>query len=155
MKHSIRKAILERNEMAAKIATVILAAGKGTRMNSDLVKVLHPLLGLPMLSYSIDLSLNGIGAEKTVVVVGFQAERIREKFQDPRLLFALQEDQLGTAHAVLQAAPHLQGFTGTVVILCGDVPLVKSETIQSFVRAFHDTGTALSVLTAIVEDPFG
>lgn len=124
-------------------------------MNSDLVKVLHPLLGLPMLSYPIDLSLNGIKAEKTVVVVGYQADRIKERFNDSRLLFALQEKQLGTAHAVLQAAPYLEGFTGTVLILCGDVPLVKLETLQAFVRAFQEKGTALSVLTAILENPFG
>lgn len=137
------------------IAAVILAAGKGTRMNSDLVKVLHPLLGLPMLSYSIHLSLNGIKAEKTIAVVGYQADRIKATFRDPRIHFALQEEQLGTAHAVLQAAPYLQDFTGTVLILCGDVPLVKRETIQAFVDAFHEKGTALSVLTTIAENPFG
>ena len=116
------------------IATVILAAGKGTRMKSDLVKVLHPLLGLPMLSYPIDLSLNGIKAEKTIVVVGHQADRIKERFQDPLIQFALQEEQLGTGHAVLQAIPFLQTFTGTVLVLCGDVPLVKAETFHSFIN---------------------
>ncbi len=65
------------------IATIILAAGKGTRMKSDLVKVLHPILGLPMLSYTIDLSLHHIKAEKTIVVVGHQADQIKERFQDP------------------------------------------------------------------------
>ena len=137
------------------VSSVILAAGKGTRMNSDLVKVLHPLLGLPMLSYSIDLSLHGIKATKTIVVVGYQADRIKAAFRDPRIHFALQEEQLGTAHAVLQAMSYLQGFTGTVLILCGDVPLVKKETIQAFIDAFQEKGTALSVLTAIVENPFG
>ena len=115
------------------IATVILAAGKGTRMKSDLVKVLHPLLGLPMLSYTIDLSLNEIKSEKTIVVTGYQADRIKERFQDPRIHFALQEKQLGTGHAVLQAVPFLQTFAGTVLILCGDVPLVSKETLHSFI----------------------
>ncbi|OGP71412.1 MAG: UDP-N-acetylglucosamine diphosphorylase/glucosamine-1-phosphate N-acetyltransferase [Deltaproteobacteria bacterium RBG_16_50_11] len=137
------------------MAIVILAAGKGTRMNSDLVKVLHPLMGIPMLSYTLDLSLNGIHAEKTVVVVGYQADRIREKFNDPRLQFALQEEQLGTGHAVMQALPFLQDFTGTVLILCGDVPLVKLETLRSFIDAFRRSGSALSVLTTVVENPFG
>lgn len=137
------------------ITTVILAAGKGTRMKSDLVKVLHPLLGLPMLSYTIDLSLNRIEAEKTIVVVGYQADRIKERFQDPRLRFALQEEQLGTGHAVLQAIPFLQAFTGTVLILCGDVPLVRAETLHSFIDAFWEDESTLSVLTAVVEHPFG
>ncbi len=137
------------------VATIILAAGKGTRMKSDLVKVLHPLLGLPMLSYPVDLSLNGIGAQRTIVVAGFQADRIRERFKDPRILFALQEEQLGTGHAVLQALPLLGGFTGTVLILCGDVPLVKRETLCAFIDAFQKGKAALSVMTVDVENPSG
>jgi bifunctional UDP-N-acetylglucosamine pyrophosphorylase/glucosamine-1-phosphate N-acetyltransferase len=137
------------------IVSVILAAGKGTRMKSDLVKVLHPLLGIPMLSYPIELSLNGIEAEKTIVVVGYQADRIKERFKDPRLQFVLQEEQLGTGHAVLQAVPFLKSFTGTVLILCGDVPLVKAETLRSFIDTFWRNESILSVLTAVVENPFG
>ena len=64
------------------VVTIILAAGKGTRMKSDLVKVLHPLLGLPMLAYPLDLSLNGVQSEKTIVVVGCQADQIRERFEE-------------------------------------------------------------------------
>jgi bifunctional UDP-N-acetylglucosamine pyrophosphorylase/glucosamine-1-phosphate N-acetyltransferase len=137
------------------IATVILAAGKGTRMRSDLVKVLHPLLGLPMLSYPIALSLNEIKAEKTIVVVGHQADRIKERFKDPRIHFVLQEEQLGTGHAVRQAVPFLENFTGTVLILYGDVTLVKAETLRSFINTFLDNDSTLSVLTAVVKDPFG
>jgi bifunctional UDP-N-acetylglucosamine pyrophosphorylase/glucosamine-1-phosphate N-acetyltransferase len=137
------------------IATVILAAGKGTRMKSDLVKVLHPLLGLPMLFYTIDLSLNQIKAEKTIVVVGHQADRIRERFKEPQIHFVLQEEQLGTGHAVLQAVSFLQNFNGTVLILCGDVPLVKRETLHSFINHFWRNESILSVLTAVLEDPFG
>ena len=85
------------------IISIILAAGKGTRMKSDLVKVLHPLLGVPMLSYPVELSLNDLKAEKTILVVGHQADKIKEKFEDPRIHLVLQEEQLGTGHAVLQA----------------------------------------------------
>src|SRR4030067_1504631 len=92
------------------IATIILAAGKGSRMKSELVKVLHPLLGLPMLSYSIELSLNNINAQKTIVVVGHQADQIQERFKDLKIDFALQREQLGTGHAVLQTIPFLQSF---------------------------------------------
>jgi bifunctional UDP-N-acetylglucosamine pyrophosphorylase/glucosamine-1-phosphate N-acetyltransferase len=137
------------------IATIILAAGKGTRMKSELVKVLHPILGLPMLSYPIELSLKGIKAEKTIVVVGHQADRIQEMFKDFQVGFALQKKQLGTGHAVLQAIPFLQPFSGTVLILCGDVPLVELETLRSFIDTYKENGSTLSVLTAVVEEPFG
>jgi len=137
------------------IITIILAAGKGTRMKSDLVKVLHPLLGVPMLSYPVALSLNDIKAEKTILVVGHQADKIKEKFKGPRIHFVIQEEQLGTGHAVLQALPFLQSFNGTVLILCGDVPLVKMETLRSFIDTFWRNESVLSVLTAVVENPFG
>jgi bifunctional UDP-N-acetylglucosamine pyrophosphorylase/glucosamine-1-phosphate N-acetyltransferase len=137
------------------IATIILAAGRGTRMKSDLVKVLHPLLGLPMLAYPIELSLKEIKAEKTVVVVGHQADRIQEMFKDSKVEFAVQKEQLGTGHAVLQAAPFLLSFNGTVLILCGDVPLVKVETLRAFIDTYRENESTLSVLTAVVENPFG
>jgi len=124
-------------------------------MKSDIVKVLHPLLGLPMLSYSIELSLSGIKAEKTIVVVGYQADRIQEVFKGFPIEFALQKEQLGTGHAVLQAIPFLQAFSGTVLILCGDVPLVKVETLRSFIDTYKENESTLSVLTAVVEEPFG
>jgi len=137
------------------IATIILAAGKGTRMKSDLVKVLHPILGLPMLSYPVELSLNEIEAEKTIMVVGHQADQIKKRFEDPRIDFVLQDEQLGTGHAVLQALPLLHGFTGTVLILCGDVPLVKAETLRCFIDTFSRNDSTLAVLTAVVKDPYG
>jgi bifunctional UDP-N-acetylglucosamine pyrophosphorylase/glucosamine-1-phosphate N-acetyltransferase len=124
-------------------------------MKSDLVKVLHPLLGVPMLSYPVELSLNGIKAEKTVVVVGHQADKIKEGFNDPRIRFVLQKKQLGTGHAVMQAMPFFQSFGGTILILCGDVPLVKAETLRSFMDTFWKNGSVLSVLTAVVENPQG
>jgi bifunctional UDP-N-acetylglucosamine pyrophosphorylase/glucosamine-1-phosphate N-acetyltransferase len=137
------------------IITVILAAGKGTRMKSDIVKVLHPLLGLPMLTYPIELSLHGIRAEKTIVVVGHQADRIQEVFKGLPIDFVLQKEQLGTGHAVLQAIPFLHSSRGTILILCGDVPLVKLETLRSFIDVYKRTGSTLSVLTTVVEEPFG
>jgi bifunctional UDP-N-acetylglucosamine pyrophosphorylase/glucosamine-1-phosphate N-acetyltransferase len=138
-----------------RIATIILAAGKGTRMKSDLVKVLHPLLGRPMLSYPIDLSVSKLRAEKTIVVVGHQADRIQEKFANYPIEFTLQMEQLGTGHAVRQALPALRDFQGTVLILCGDVPLVRAETIHTFFDAFRSQKVPLSVMTVVVESPFG
>ncbi len=124
-------------------------------MKSDLTKVLHPLLGPPMLAYTIDLSLNGVQAEKTIVVIGHQAEKIEKTFKDSRIEFVRQEEPLGTGHAVLQVLPLLDGFTGTVLILCGDVPLVKRETLRSFMGTFWRNDSTLAVLTAVVRDPFG
>lgn len=124
-------------------------------MKSDMVKVLHPLLGLPMLFYSIELSLSGIRAKRTIVVVGYQADHIREAFKGIPIEFVLQKEQLGTGHAVLQAMPSLQAFSGSVLILCGDVPLVKVETLLSFVDTYRENESTLSVLTAVVEKPFG
>jgi bifunctional UDP-N-acetylglucosamine pyrophosphorylase/glucosamine-1-phosphate N-acetyltransferase len=124
-------------------------------MKSELVKVLHPIAGLPMLFYPIELSLNGINSEKTIVVVGHQADKIKERFKGVQIQFALQEDQLGTGHAVLQAIPFFQSFGGTVLILCGDVPLVKIATLRSFIDTYQENESTLSVLTAVVENPFG
>ena len=124
-------------------------------MKSEVVKVLHPILGLPMLSYPIALSLSGIKAEKTIVVVGYQADEIKERFKNPQIQFALQEEQLGTGHAALQAIPFLKTFAGTALILCGDVPLVKADTLRAFIGAFEESHSILSVLTTLVEDPFG
>jgi len=137
------------------IASVILAAGKGTRMKSDLVKVLHPILGRPMLSYTVDLSLHHIKAEKTIVVIGHQADQIEERFGDSQIEFVHQDEQLGTGHAVLQALPLLRGFTGIALILCGDVPLVKAETLRSFIDTFLENHSTIAVLTAVVKNPYG
>jgi len=106
-----------------------------------------------MLFYSIELSLSGIKAGKTIVVVGYQADRIQEMFKDIPIEFALQKEQLGTGHAVLQAIPFLKSFGGMVLILCGDVPLVKVETLRSFIDTYKRTGSTLSVLTTVVEEP--
>jgi len=142
---------VERNDLS----TIILAAGKGARMKSDLVKVLHPLLGIPMLSYPIDLSLNGINSGKTIVVVGYQGERIRSRFTDGRLTFVDQGDPIGTGHAVLCTENHLKGFKGTILILCGDVPLLKAVTLRRFIDTHKGNGGAITVMTAVLEAPTG
>jgi bifunctional UDP-N-acetylglucosamine pyrophosphorylase/glucosamine-1-phosphate N-acetyltransferase len=137
------------------LSTIILGAGKGKRMKSDLVKVLHPLLGIPMLSYPIDLSIHGISSGKTIVVVGYQGERIRDRFTDERLTFVDQGDPMGTGHAVLCTESHLKGFKGTVLILCGDVPLLKRDTVRKFIDAHEGNGGSITVMTAVLEDPSG
>lgn len=123
-------------------------------MKSDLAKVLHPLCGLPMLAYPVAAAREA-GAEKIVVVIGHQADQIREYFGKQGLIFAEQQEQLGTGHAVLQAAETFRGHDGTIVILCGDVPLIRPETILSLHDRHRSEGAAVTVLTTIPEDPAG
>jgi len=136
------------------LAIVVLAAGKGTRMKSDLVKVLHPLAGTPMLSFTLDLART-LHPGRLVVVVGFQRELVRQQFSTPELIFVDQEEQLGTGHAVSVACQALQGFQGTVLILCADVPLLTERTISSFLQFHGGNQATLSVLTTMLEDPRG
>jgi UDP-N-acetylglucosamine diphosphorylase/glucosamine-1-phosphate N-acetyltransferase len=135
-------------------STIILAAGKGKRMKSDIAKVLHPLCGLPMLAYPI-AAARAAGAEKIVVVIGHQAGQIREEFRDQGLIFAEQREQLGTGHAVLQAAEAFRDHDGMIVILCGDVPLIRPETVMSLHDRHRSEGATVTVLTTIPEDPAG
>ena len=132
---------------------VILAAGKGTRMKSAEPKVLHPAGGLPLIEHVLRAA-DSLRPATTVVVVGHLADRVQQALAKRLgLRFALQEPQLGTGHALLQAEPHLAGASGTVVLLSGDVPLLRAETLSSLVDAHHRTGAAATVLTARVSGP--
>jgi len=134
--------------------TIILAAGKGKRMKSDLAKVLHPVCGVPMLTYSV-AAARAAGARKIVVVIGHQAARIRELFDKDELIFVEQRALLGTGHAVLQAEEAFKGYTGAVVILCGDVPLIRPETVRALYDRHRSDDAALTVLTTIPTEPAG
>jgi bifunctional UDP-N-acetylglucosamine pyrophosphorylase/glucosamine-1-phosphate N-acetyltransferase len=137
------------------IAALILAAGKGTRMKSGLVKVMHSLGGYPMITWPANAA-RVAGAARTVMVVGYQGETVREYFADAGdVAFALQEEQLGTGHAVACAAPLFQGFTGRVLVLCGDVPLIRAATLQAMLSVHGARRATVTVLTAHPEDPFG
>ncbi len=136
------------------LAVVILAAGKGTRMKSNLAKVLHPVTGAPMLKYSLDLSRT-FHPQRIVVVIGDQAEVVREKFSSPDILFADQKEQLGTGHAVMVTGPALKDFRGTVLILCGDVPLLSEETAKKFLAIHENSNAHVSVLSVRLDDPRG
>jgi bifunctional UDP-N-acetylglucosamine pyrophosphorylase/glucosamine-1-phosphate N-acetyltransferase len=137
------------------IAAIILAAGKGTRMKSKLVKVMHPLAGAPLIEYPLSAAREA-AASQTVVVIGHQAEAVRDHFSGcSDISFALQEQQNGTGHAVACAAPLLQGFSGNVLILCGDVPLTKAETLRDLLQRHEERQATVTVLTAALENPFG
>jgi bifunctional UDP-N-acetylglucosamine pyrophosphorylase/glucosamine-1-phosphate N-acetyltransferase len=140
------------------LAVVILAAGQGTRMKSDRAKVLHELCGRPMIAYPVDMALQ-LRPRKIVVVIGHQADQVcaavARSFPKKHIEFALQETQQGTGHAVLQARRLLRGFDGDVLILYGDVPLLRPETIREFRRLHHRQGGKISLISTEMEDPTG
>ena len=138
--------------MTENLAVLILAAGKGTRMKSNLVKVLHPLMGQTMLAHVVN-SARYLEPERTVIVVGRQAEEVKANIKGEGLTFVLQEKQLGTGHAVAQARGALADFKGTVLILSGDVPLLSPQTMMDFLAAHRQSGAPLSVLTVELMDP--
>jgi UDP-N-acetylglucosamine diphosphorylase/glucosamine-1-phosphate N-acetyltransferase len=138
----------------AEFRAVILAAGKGTRMKSDLPKVLHEIKDKPLLGYVLDTA-KGAGAKKIIVIIGHQAQRVRERFDDCECVFVKQEPQLGTGHAVLQTKKELNDYNGLTLILCGDVPLLKAETIKNLIKEHVKTDSCLTVLTTIVPDAHG
>lgn len=137
-----------------KTAVIILAAGKGTRMKSEKAKVLHEVGGRPMLSYAIERAKEA-GAAKTVVIIGHQAEKVREALPGEGVLFVEQSVQLGTGHAVMQAEKALKGFKGDVLILSGDVPLITAGTIKGLMGSHLEDKATLTVLTAEPDDPYG
>lgn len=136
-------------------AALILAAGKGTRMKSGLVKVLHELVGRPMLGWPLAAAREA-GAVQIVVVAGHQADQVQEYFSaDSGVRIALQEEQLGTGHAVSCSLSQLDGLTGSVLILCGDTPLLSGATLQRLAAEHETSGAAVTVLTARLDRPFG
>ncbi len=133
------------------LQVVILAAGQGKRMHSDLPKVAHPLAGRPLLAHVI-ASARELGPRRLAIVVGHGADAVRERVPAPDASWALQERQLGTGHAVMQALPALEAG-GTVLILYGDVPLIASATLRSLVDA--SAGGRLAILTQEIDNPKG
>ena len=139
------------------IAVVILAAGKGKRMgNPDLAKVLVPLKGTPLVGHVLQ-TVKGLDCERVVAIVGHQREAVADyvKSVTPTARIAIQEEQLGTGHAVQQTEQALADFSGDVVILSGDVPLLSTDTLTMLIKDHQSSGAALTVLTTRVPDPTG
>lgn len=135
------------------LRAVILAAGKGTRMKSDLPKVLHEIDEKPMALY-VKEAVKEAGAEKVCYVVGYQRERVRLALADPDVTFAVQEEQLGTGHAV-RCAKDFIGTAGDVFVLCGDTPLITGKTLSDLLAHHKVQGNAVTALSAKLDDPFG
>lgn len=138
----------------SKPATVVLAAGKGKRMNSLLPKVLHPFAGSTIIDFVLD-TVDSLSPERSVIVIGHEAERLRQALAHRPVQFALQTDQLGTGHAVMQCEEALAGFEGTILVLVGDVPLLRAETLKSMLTTHRESQAACTVLTALFPDPKG
>lgn len=137
------------------LATVVLAAGKGTRMKSGLIKVLHPVAGVPMIAWPVAAARKA-GSGTIVLVIGHQASAVQGVFRGAAdIRCVMQEDQLGTGHAVGCALEALNGFRGTVLILCGDTPLLRSETLKSMLTFHQGNQAAVTVLTALMDEPYG
>lgn len=141
--------------MMKNVAVIILAAGMGTRMNSDKAKVLHEIQGRPMILYVVETAKQ-IAGDDVVVVIGNQAEEVRAIISDTaESIFAYQEQQLGTGHAVLCALPQIPAHCDQVIILCGDVPLIQAETIAALVEDHMRARRDVSLLAVEMDNPFG
>ncbi|WP_029197999.1 bifunctional UDP-N-acetylglucosamine diphosphorylase/glucosamine-1-phosphate N-acetyltransferase GlmU [Paenibacillus alginolyticus] len=136
-----------------KLMGIVLAAGQGKRMKSKLYKVLHPVVGKPMVEHVVD-TLQHIEVTKTIVIVGFGAEAVKGHLGD-RVEYALQEQQLGTGHAVLQAKEALGEEEGMTVVICGDTPLISEATLMSTIELHELSGASATILTAKLDEPHG
>lgn len=138
-----------------KIAAVILAAGKGTRMGSangsEIPKVMFKALDRPLIEYSVqNMKASGVG--RIVLVVGYKREQIEEYFGD-RVEYAIQEEQLGTGHAAMMARPNLEGKVDAVIVCYGDMPLYKPETIRALIDKYQSEKPTIAMLTVDFQDP--
>lgn len=134
---------------------IVMAAGKGTRMKSDLPKVLVPVMGRPMIHYALD-ALDAAGVDQTVVVVGYCAEQVQAELATrPHIQFALQAEQLGTGHAVMMCRDVLAEHQGPVLVVAGDSPLMQAKSIRRLFEEFEATRPACLLGTGYKDNPTG
>jgi len=134
------------------LSTIILAAGKGTRMKSGKAKVLHEVFFAPMVQHVIEATLP-LQPERTVVIVGHQNDKVEEALHGYHIEFALQKEQLGTGHAVLTAETAMGETNGHVMILCGDTPLIRPQTLQAMYSHHLEQGATITLMSTILENP--
>ncbi len=140
--------------MAERVA-IILAAGVSSRMNTQIAKVLHEVCGRPMLAYVLD-ACRQVGVGKIYVVVGFSSEEVKEQFAGSNdIVWVEQDEQLGTAHAVMCCKKYLKDFEGETLILCGDGPLIRAGTLKRLIEMHESGQSAATLATAILDDPRG
>lgn len=136
-----------------KLKTLILAAGKGTRMKSELPKVIHEVNGIPMISKIIKV-LEVLKPEENILILGHKKEEVLKVIGEDAD-YVVQTEQLGTGHAVLQAKDKLKDYDGDVMVLCGDTPLLREETLEELYKFHRDTDSVTTILTSIYDNPFG
>ena len=140
--------------MSERVA-IILAAGQSTRMNTKTAKVLHEVCGRPMLEWVLD-ACRAAGVQKHIVVVGYGKEQIIDRYKDAGdVEFVEQAEQKGTGHAVMCCREQLKGFTGQTLILCGDAPLIRTETLKVLIEKHENEKSAVTLATAIMPEPTG
>jgi bifunctional UDP-N-acetylglucosamine pyrophosphorylase/glucosamine-1-phosphate N-acetyltransferase len=140
--------------MAERVA-IILAAGVSSRMNTQLPKVLHEVCGRAMLAYVLD-ACRTVGVERLYVVVGFGADQVRQRFEDAEdIVWVEQDEQRGTGHAVLCCKEHLWDFAGETLVVCGDGPLIRAETLRILAEKHKVEQPAVTLATAVLDDPSG
>jgi len=140
--------------MDKKKAAIVLAAGKGKRMKSDLPKVLHRIHNRPLINILLD-TLVTIGFEKIVVVVGYNGEMVEEALSGYPVSIVWQKEQNGTGHAVMMAEPQLTDFEGTTLVALGDVPFLSVDSVAHLFKVHHETEAVATCLSAILDDPTG
>ncbi len=136
------------------IAIIVLAAGLGKRMKSNLAKVLHKICDKPMIEYVLD-TLSFFLSAKIIVVVGHQAEEVTRLLKDRKVEIVLQKEQLGTGHAVAQTEKVLSDFEGDILVLCGDTPLLKMDTLERLIQTHQQSQATITILIATLNDPTG
>ena len=140
--------------MKNKLAIIIMAAGKGTRMNTELPKVLHKLKNKSMIEHVIDKTQK-INPDKLIIVVGHRADLVKQKLMDYNVEYAEQLEQLGTGHAIMQCQNTLKDFNGDTLILSGDVPLITEHTLSNLYMQHVNKKSHGTVLSALIDDPTG
>lgn len=135
-----------------KVKIVILAAGKGTRMKSDLAKVLHKVNGKSMITHVLEM-VDEVHPDETYLVVGHQSQAVESETVKYKRTPVLQEQQLGTGHAVMVVEPHLKDYDGMTVILCGDVPLLQAKTVNKLINTYQEGALDAVILTVNLPDP--
>ena len=135
-----------------KLKTLILAAGKGTRMKSDLPKVLHKVNGIPMIKKIIEI-LEKLNSQENILILGHEKEMILDALGNVQ--YVVQDKQLGTGHAIMMAEEKLKDYDGDIMVVCGDTPVLTSETLEKMYKKHTESGAVTTILTSIVEDPYG
>lgn len=136
------------------VTALVLAAGQGTRMKSDLAKVLHTMAGQPLLAYVLE-SLDELGVGRRLVVIGHQRERVQAAFAETSVEWVIQAEQRGTGHAVLMAGPALEDYQGTLLVVCGDTPLLRASTLHGLLLEHARAAASVTVLSMRLGDPQG